>query len=109
MVVDTVVYTLHTGLAALWAGSVLFVAAVTGREPGAEIRPGDVATLLTHEDGGLKRVPDDARVVVLLNMVDDAELEAAAREVADEVLAHPRVDRVVLGRMDLRMVVDVLE
>ena len=27
MVVDTVVYTLHTGLAALWAGSVLFVAA----------------------------------------------------------------------------------
>jgi len=85
------------------------VAAVTGRESGAEIRPGDVATLLTHEDGGLKRVPDDARVVVLLNMVDDAELEAAAREVADEVLAHPRVDRVVLGRMDLRTVVDVLE
>jgi probable selenium-dependent hydroxylase accessory protein YqeC len=85
------------------------VADLTGREPGEEIQPEDVVTVLTHENGGLKDVPEDARVVALLNMVDDDDLEATAREIADEVLAHPRIDRVVLGRMDLRKVVDVVE
>lgn len=84
------------------------VAALTGREEGERIRPTDVVTVLTHEEGGLKGVPEDARVVVLLNMVDDADLEATAREVADGVLDCSRVDRVVLGRMDLRRVVDVV-
>lgn len=85
------------------------VAAITDRERGEEIRPEDVVTVLTHEHGGLKDVPDDARVVVLLNMVDDPALEATARDIADEVLADPRIDRVVLGRMDLRKVVGVVE
>lgn len=84
------------------------VAALTGRKEGERIRPTDVVTVLTHEEGGLKGVPEDARVVVLLNMVDDADLEATAREVADGVLDCPRIDRVVLGRMDLRRVVDVV-
>ncbi|QLD87176.1 putative selenium-dependent hydroxylase accessory protein YqeC [Natronomonas halophila] len=84
------------------------VADLTGREPGEEIQPEDVVTVLTHENGGLKDVPEDARVVALLNMVDDEPLEATAREITDEVLAHPRIDRVVLGRMDLRKVVDVV-
>lgn len=85
------------------------VAALTGREPGEAIRPDDLATVLTHEEGGLKGVPADARVFVLLNMVDTPDLEATARVVADGVLAESRVDRVVLGRMDRREVVDVLE
>jgi probable selenium-dependent hydroxylase accessory protein YqeC len=85
------------------------VAEITDRDPGDEIRPEDIATVLTHEKGGLKDVPDGARVIALLNMVDDAELEATARVIADEVLAHPRIDRIVLGRMDLRKVVDAME
>jgi probable selenium-dependent hydroxylase accessory protein YqeC len=85
------------------------VAALTGRETGDPIRAEDLVTVLTHEDGGLKGVPGDARVVVLLNMVDDPDLEATAREVADGVLEDPRIDRVVLGRMDVRKVVDVVE
>lgn len=40
MVVDTFVYTLHTGFAALWAGSVLFVtAAVLPLAMGADVSP----------------------------------------------------------------------
>jgi probable selenium-dependent hydroxylase accessory protein YqeC len=85
------------------------VAEITDRELDEEIRPEDIVTVLTHENGGLKDVPEGARVVALLNMVDDDELEATARKIADEVLAHPRIDRVVLGRMDLRKVVDVVQ
>jgi probable selenium-dependent hydroxylase accessory protein YqeC len=84
------------------------VAAVTGLEPGDGIDPADVATVLTHPAGGLKDVPDGATVRPLLNMVDDAELESTAREIAAEVVAHQRVDAVVLGRIDLRVIVDVV-
>jgi probable selenium-dependent hydroxylase accessory protein YqeC len=85
------------------------VADLTGLDPGEEIRPEDVATVLTHDRGGLKGVPDGAAVRPLLNMVDDDDLEATARGIATEVVAHPRVEAVVLGRMDLRRVVDVVE
>jgi probable selenium-dependent hydroxylase accessory protein YqeC len=85
------------------------VASITGRDLDAEIRPEDVVTVLTHERGGLKDVPEDARVVALLNMVDDDELEATARDIAEAVLEDARIDQVVLGRMDLRKVVDVME
>jgi probable selenium-dependent hydroxylase accessory protein YqeC len=84
------------------------VAELTGLDTGDEIHPDDIVTVLTHDDGGLKGVPDGARVVPLLNMVDDESLETTAREIAADVLEHHRVDRVVLGRMDLRQVVDVV-
>ncbi|MFW5963853.1 MAG: selenium cofactor biosynthesis protein YqeC [Natronomonas sp.] len=84
------------------------VAELTELGIGDEIRPGDIVTVLTHDDGGLKGVPDGARVVPLLNMVDDESLETIAREIATDLLEHPRIDRVVLGRMDLRNVVDVV-
>lgn len=73
------------------------------------ISAGDVVTVLTHDRGGLKDVPDGARVVPLINMVDDDTLETTAREIADGVLADPRIDRVVLGRMDRGRVIDVVE
>jgi probable selenium-dependent hydroxylase accessory protein YqeC len=84
------------------------VAAITGLPVGDEIRPRDVATVLTHPAGGLKDVPKGATVRSLVNMVDDAALEATAREVAADVVAHERVDGVVLGRLDRRLVVDVV-
>lgn len=85
------------------------VAALTDLGPGDEIRPDHVTTVLTHEQGGLKGVPDAASVRPLLNMVDDDQLENIARDIAADVVDHPRVDAVVLGRMDLRKVVDVVE
>lgn len=85
------------------------VAALTDLAVGDAIRPADLATVLTHEAGGLKGVPAGASVRPLLNMVDDADLAAIGRDIADAVVAHPRVDAVVLGRMDLRTVVDVID
>jgi probable selenium-dependent hydroxylase accessory protein YqeC len=76
---------------------------------GDRLTPADVATVLTHRDGGLKSVPPTATVVPLLNMVDDDDLAATARDVASEILARRQdVPRVVLARMDRAEVVDVV-
>ncbi|WP_254523363.1 selenium cofactor biosynthesis protein YqeC [Natrinema caseinilyticum] len=76
------------------------VAAITGRDRGDPIRPGDVARVLASERGGLKGVPDGATVVPLLNKVDDDDLRAVATEIATELLERaPSVERVVLARM----------
>ncbi|WP_435361147.1 selenium cofactor biosynthesis protein YqeC [Haloarchaeobius sp. DFWS5] len=73
------------------------VAAVTGRAVGDELTADDVARVLTHPDGGLKDVPDDATVVPILNMVDDAELAATAHYIAARIHDYSdRIDRVVL-------------
>lgn len=86
------------------------VAAITGLEPGAEIRPRDVAAVLASSEGGRKGVPDDATVRPVLNKVDDPDLAATAREVAG--LVHDRADvpGVVLARMTAdEPLVDVVE
>jgi probable selenium-dependent hydroxylase accessory protein YqeC len=75
------------------------VAALTGLEPGDEIRPVDVATVLASDRGGHKDVPDGATVIPLLNMVDDDELEETARSVAAEIHERADVPRVVLAEM----------
>ena len=75
------------------------VAALTGRDPGERLRPEDVAAVLASEAGGRKDVPEGATVVPLVNKVDDADLAATAREIADEVLARAPVPRVVLAEM----------
>ncbi|ADB60995.1 anaerobic dehydrogenase cluster protein [Haloterrigena turkmenica DSM 5511] len=95
------------------------VAAVTGREIGETIRPDDVATIVTSPDGGLKDVPPDATYVPVLNMVDDADDRAVAREIATQILersadtdaaAHDRIPRVVLTSMIAdEPLIDVLE
>ena len=85
------------------------VAALTDLSVGDAIGVNDVVALSTHPSGGLKGVPEGAAVRPLLNMVDDDGLEATARDIADRLLEHRRVERVVLGRMDLRNVVDVVE
>jgi len=75
------------------------VSELTGRDPGDEIRPRDVATVLTSEQGGRKGVPDGTTVVPLVNMVDDATLEERAREVAAAIHELTDVPRVVLAEM----------
>ena len=75
------------------------VSRITGLEPGDEITPAAVAAVLASDRGGRKDVPEGATYVPLLNMVDDAGLEANARAVAAEL--HDRLDvpRVVLAEM----------
>ncbi|MFB6223733.1 MAG: selenium cofactor biosynthesis protein YqeC [Haloarcula sp.] len=75
------------------------VAAITGLNPGDEIRPADVAAVLASERGGLKDVSSGTTAIPLLNMVDDVELEASARAVAEAIHERTDVPRVVLAEM----------
>jgi len=54
----------------------------------------DAATVLLHEDGGLKSIPERARAVVALTKVTPAT-EATAKELATILVGHPLIDRVV--------------
>lgn len=72
------------------------VAAVTGLERGDRISVTDVATVLTSDRGGWTGVPEDATVIPLVNMVDTADLEYTAREIAAEIYERREVPRVVL-------------
>ncbi len=85
------------------------VASVLDRPLGSRIRTSDIVAVLRDERGGLKGVPADARVVPLINMVDDERLETAAGEIANGLLEADRIERVVLGRMDRGTVLDVRE
>ncbi len=72
------------------------VEAVSGAEYGEPITPVHVARLLAHQEGALKNVRG-ATVVPVINMVDNSELEDAAREAARAALdLTDRFDRVVL-------------
>lgn len=75
------------------------VADIATCDRGDRLGPADVATVLASERGGRNGVPDGTTVIPLLNMVDDAELEATAREVAAAVHARADVPRVVLAEM----------
>lgn len=75
------------------------VRALTGLAEGDTITPDAVATVVASRDGGHKDVPPGASVVPVINMVDDAELEAKARATAAAIHARCRVDRVVLTRL----------
>lgn len=82
------------------------VSELTGRAVGEAVRPTDVAQVLASREGGLKGIHREAKVVPVVNMVDDAALEAVGQEIAREVLdlagpgtGRPTVSRVVLARM----------
>jgi probable selenium-dependent hydroxylase accessory protein YqeC len=85
------------------------VAAVTGLDPGDEIDAAAVASVLASDSGGLKDVPDGARVVPLVNMADDDRLVGVARQIAAGVLdrAGGRIEGVAIARMDVPEIVDV--
>ena len=85
------------------------VGEIAGLEAGDEIRPVHVARVLASDRGGLKRLPEGATAVPVVNMCDDEELAETGREVAEGVLERAAVPRVVLTRMDRGRVVDVVE
>jgi molybdenum cofactor cytidylyltransferase len=55
-------------------------------EPGAAITPEALVSVLCHADGGLKRIPPQARRVVLLHQADTPVLQAAGQELALQLL-----------------------
>lgn len=75
------------------------VAAICGLAEGECLEPRHLARLLASGEGALQGI-GDARVVPVINMVDDELLAAAAREVAREALTlTDRYDYIVLASM----------
>jgi len=73
------------------------VAKLTGLAYNEPITGEAIARVLLHPLGGLKGAPAQARVVPLINQVDDGGLLAAARLIAARVRNNPSVDRVLIG------------
>ena len=72
------------------------VSALCGAPPGAPITPEIVARVLAHPEGGRKGVPVGARVIVLINKVEDLPDRSPARETAERLLREPAIHSVVL-------------
>ena len=91
-------------------------AAGVDAEIGEPIGPETVAAVLASDRGGLRNVPEGARVVPLLNKVDDEADLAVARRIAEGLIGRlerdgrdgPAVPHVVLGRLIEGEVVDVV-
>lgn len=76
-------------------------AKLAGIRLGDVITPEVVARVLTHEKGGAKNIPSEARIIPLLNQVDTDEDLKVAMETADLALglSNGRFQRIVLGRV----------
>lgn len=75
------------------------VAAVTGAAAGERLTASHIARLLSSEQGALQHV-GSALVIPVINMVDDDERRALARDAAREALERTeRFERVVLASM----------
>jgi probable selenium-dependent hydroxylase accessory protein YqeC len=74
------------------------IEAVTGLTAGEAISPAAVGRLLGADNGSLQGIPECARVIAIINAVDDADRRQAAREAAHAALEHGahRIERVVL-------------
>jgi molybdenum cofactor cytidylyltransferase len=73
------------------------VAELAGVALGTAVTPEIVARVLAHPLGGLKNIPGGARVIPLINKVEDTLALGPARENARALLAHARIQAVVLG------------
>ena len=75
------------------------VSALSGAPLGAPITPEIVARVLVHPQGGRKDVPPSARVVALINKVENPAQRTAARETAERLLREPAIQSVVLASL----------
>lgn len=73
------------------------VAELAGVAHGTDVTAEVLARVLTHPDGGLKGVPQGARVAVFLNRVDLPRRLEIGRGLATRLLAEPRIHSVLLG------------
>lgn len=73
------------------------IATLTDTPPGTPITEDTITRLLTHPDGALKGVPPGAKVMPLLNKVEDESTLVAARAIARHLKNHHAISRVLLG------------
>jgi probable selenium-dependent hydroxylase accessory protein YqeC len=70
---------------------------ITGLAPADSVTPEALAVLLTSPAAGLKGVPPTARVVALVNKVEDDHQLAVARQIARSTLGEERIEAVIIG------------
>jgi molybdenum cofactor cytidylyltransferase len=75
------------------------VSTLTGLTPEDLLTPESLAVLLTASEGGLKDVPENARVAVLINKVESPPQRNRAELAADFILREPRIERVIIGAL----------
>ena len=73
------------------------VATLSGAALSDPVTPEMIAAVLAHPEGGAKGLPSGTRLVPFLNKAEDKATLAAARQIARLLLAHPIVDRVIIG------------
>jgi molybdenum cofactor cytidylyltransferase len=73
------------------------VKAITGLEVDQLMTVRALARLMTHQNGGLKGIPQKARVVPFLNKVDSDDLLDKARGLARLILEEDQINRVISG------------
>ncbi len=73
------------------------VSRLSGTPLGQRLTVDTIATVLSHPQGGLKHVPAHARVIPLLNKVENPTGLAAARHIAARLLAANKIDSVAIG------------
>jgi len=73
------------------------IEALTGWHANAAVTPHAAADILLHPEGGLKGIPDTARVVMAITKVNPSN-ELAATGLAALLERHPRPNRAVLLR-----------
>ena len=82
------------------------VAGLTGAALGQPVTVEMVATVLSHPQGGLKGLPEQARAIPILNQVAEGRPLDEASEISRLVLQNERIERVVIA--SLRAPVPVL-
>ena len=86
------------------------VAALSGTALGEPVTVDTVAAVLTHPQGGLKGVPSQARMVPLLNQWEGETASEEAREMAELLLRHEHIQRVLVASLrQADPVLDILE
>lgn len=75
-------------------------AALLGKGVDDLVEAQDLATIVTHPQGGLKNVPLAARVIPAINKVENEAQLQAARDAARAMLREPRIQQVVITAVE---------
>jgi len=70
------------------------IEAITGLAQDTVVTVADLAAVLLHPEGGLKHIPENARVALAITKVTP-EAQRGATELASRLASHPSVERVV--------------
>jgi molybdenum cofactor cytidylyltransferase len=73
------------------------VAALLGKSVDDAVEALDLATIAAHPQGGLKNVPPAARVIPVINKVENDGQLKEARSAARAMLGEPRIQQVVIA------------